>query len=55
MVDFAGVASVLAEAGFAGPWTMGLEGVAGSADSVELMEHNVRTCAEHLRGLGIVE
>ena len=55
VVDFAGVAAVLAEVGFTGPWTMELEGVAGSANSVELMEDNVRTCAEHLRGLGIVE
>jgi len=55
VVDFAGVAAVLTEVDFMGPWTMELEGVAGSADSVEQMEHNVRTCAEHLRGLGIVE
>jgi sugar phosphate isomerase/epimerase len=54
VVDFAGVAAVLAEVNFSGPWTMELEGVAGSAGSVELMEQNVRTCAEHLRGLGIV-
>ena len=55
VVDFAGVAAVLDEVGFTGPWTMELEGVAGSANSVELMEQNVRVCAEHLRGLGVVE
>lgn len=55
IVDFAGVAAVLDGVGFSGPWTMELEGVAGSADSVEQMEANVRACAEHLRGLGIVE
>jgi len=55
IVDFAGVAQVLDEVGFVGPWTMELEGVAGSADNVDLMEANVRACAEHLRGLGIVE
>lgn len=55
IVDFAGVAAVLDEVGFSGPWTMELEGVAGSADSLEQMEANVRACAEHLRGLGIVE
>jgi sugar phosphate isomerase/epimerase len=55
IVDFAGVAAVLDEIGFVGPWTMELEGVAGSADNVELMEANVRACAEHLRGLGVVE
>jgi len=55
IVDFAGVAAVLAEVGFVGPWTMELEGVAGSADNVDLMEANVRECAEYLRGLGVVE
>jgi len=55
VVDFAGVAAVLDEVGFVGPWTMELEGVAGSANSAELMEANVRACAEHLRGLGVVE
>jgi sugar phosphate isomerase/epimerase len=55
IVDFAGVAAVLAEVGFDGPWTMELEGVAGSANSVDLMEENVRACAAHLRILGVVE
>lgn len=55
VVDFAGVAEVLAEVGFDGPWTMELEGVAGAAESVDLMEQNVRICAEHLRWLGLVE
>lgn len=55
IVDFPGVAAVLAEVGFTGPWTMELEGVAGKADSVDQMEHNVRTCASHLRQLGIVD
>lgn len=55
IVDFAGVAAVLDEVGFVGPWTMELEGVAGSANSVDLMEANVRECVAHLRGLGVVE
>jgi L-ribulose-5-phosphate 3-epimerase len=55
IVDYAAVAAVLAEAGFSGPWTMELEGVAGSADSVEQMEANVRACADHLRTLGVAE
>lgn len=55
IVDFAGVGKVLAEVGFDGPWTMELEGIAGSADSAEKMEENVRACAEHLRALGLVE
>jgi sugar phosphate isomerase/epimerase len=55
VVDFAGVAAVLDGIGFMGPWTMELEGVAGAADNVDLMEQNVRACADYLRGLGIVE
>jgi inosose dehydratase len=55
IVDFAGVGNVLAAVGFDGPYTMELEGVAGSADSAEKMEHNVRVCADHLRSLGLVE
>lgn len=55
VVDFAGVGKALAAVGFSGPYTMELEGVAGSADSVDQMEHNVRVCAEHLRGLGLVD
>ena len=54
-MDFAGVGAVLAAVGFTGPYTLELEGVAGSADSLEQMESNVRACAEHLRGLGLVE
>lgn len=55
VVDFAGVGQVLREAGFEGPYTMELEGTAGSADSVERMEANVAACANHLRGLGLVD
>lgn len=55
VVDFAGVGAVLAEVGFAGPYTMELEGVAGAADSVERMEGNVAACAGHLRGLGLAD
>lgn len=55
IVDFAGVGKALAEVGFSGPYTMELEGVAGSAESLEDMERNVRVCAEHLRGLGLVD
>ena len=55
VVDFAGVGAVLRDAGFTGPYTMELEGTAGSADSVERMEANVAACAGHLRGLGLVD
>ncbi len=55
VVDFAGVGAVLREAGFTGPYTLELEGLAGSADSVERMEANVVACAGHLRGLGLVD
>lgn len=55
IVDYAGLGKVLAEVGFSGPWTLELEGVAGSADSVEQMENNVRVSADHLRKLGLAE
>lgn len=55
IVDYAAVGKVLAEVGFSGPWTLELEGVAGSADTVEQMEHNVRVSVEHLRKLGLAE
>ncbi|MEI6500908.1 MAG: sugar phosphate isomerase/epimerase family protein [Armatimonadota bacterium] len=55
IVDFAGVGKALAAVGFDGPYTMELEGVAGSAGSVEEMERNVGLCAEHLRSLGLVD
>ena len=55
VVDFAGVGAVLREAGFTGPYTLELEGIAGAADSVERMEANVAACADHLRSLGLVD
>jgi len=55
VVDFAGVGEVLRSACFTGPYTLELEGIAGSADSVEAMEANVAACAVHLRKLGLVD
>lgn len=54
VVDFAGVAAVLKEAGFGGPWTLELEGLAAQADNEEQLAANVAACANHLRRLGIV-
>lgn len=55
IVDYAAVHAVLQTVNFQGPYTLELEGVAGSADSVEQMEANVAACAAHLRKLGIVD
>ena len=55
IVDYAGIGEVLRSVGFSGPYTLELEGIAGSADSVEKMEANVAACAGHLRGLGLVD
>ncbi len=55
IVDYAALHEVLRTVNFNGPYTLELEGVAGSADSVEAMEGNVAACAAHLRKLGIVD
>jgi L-ribulose-5-phosphate 3-epimerase len=55
IVDFAAVHAVLQTVNFQGPYTLELEGEAGSADTVEAMEANVAACAAHLRKLGVVD
>lgn len=55
IVDYAALHQVLQTVNFSGPYTLELEGVAGSAETVEAMEANVAACAAHLRQLGIVD
>jgi len=54
VVDYPGIMAALAAVDFAGPWTLELEGIAGSADSVDKMEANVAACVAHLRKIGLI-
>lgn len=57
IVDFAAVGTVLAEAGFAGPYTLEWEGDGKQITplTVEQMEANIATGVAHLRRLGLVD
>jgi sugar phosphate isomerase/epimerase len=48
IVDFAGAEAVLEEAGYAGPYVMELEGSVFDYTKHDLLESQVRSCAEHI-------
>lgn len=52
VVDFAATFEVLDEAGFDGPCTLEIEGVAGETATQELVCERMAESVEHLRGLG---
>ena len=53
VVDFPGVFALMDERGFAGPYTMELEGVTGAADLRQAQLQNVADSVAYLRSIGV--
>ena len=52
IVDFKGVFEQLGNAGFAGPYTLEIEGIEGEEQTEELVKGRIAKSVEYLRGLG---